>query len=93
LARFGPSSVSCRHVRQCGKQWPSGLYSAARKGPAAQLNAAGAVRFLPPLTEDPLPLAVLCSPPLTEEPTPLAVLRCPPLITAVGPLALLKAPP
>jgi hypothetical protein len=41
-------------------------YMLENKAPAAQLNGAGAVRSLPPLTEDSVPLARLKRPPLTE---------------------------
>ena len=54
----------------------------SNKEPAAQFSVPGALRLLPPLTEDNSPLAVLNSPPLTVERLPLAVLPLPPLTVA-----------
>jgi hypothetical protein len=65
----------------------------ANKGPAAQFSVPGALRLLPPLTEERSPLAVLNSPPLTEEERPLAVLFSPPLTEARRALAVLNRPP
>jgi hypothetical protein len=42
----------------------------------------------PPLIEESLPLAVLCSPPLTEDKEPLAVFCAPPLTEDKEPLAV-----
>jgi hypothetical protein len=58
------------------------------KAPAAQFSVPGAVRLLPPLTEEKSPLAMLFSPPLTEELRPLAVLLNPPQIEAPSLLVL-----
>ena len=60
---------------------------------AAAVQTALARLPVPPLTEEPLPLAVLLSPALTEEAKPLAVLPSPPLTEERTPLAMLLFPP
>ena len=76
----------------CPRDAPTAYWS-ENKAPAAQLCCPGALRLIPPLTEEPSPLAVLNSPPLTEESLRRAVLFSPPLIEENRPLAVLPCPP